>query len=130
MKPTILNPPGLATPRGYSHGVKGTGEVLFVAGQIGWDANGKMVARDLVPQFAQALDNVLAVVSAAGGEADSIARFVLYVTDKQAYRAAAKPIGEAYRSRMGRHFPAMTLVEVKALLEDDAMIEIEAVALV
>jgi enamine deaminase RidA (YjgF/YER057c/UK114 family) len=129
MKPTILNPSSLAAPRGYSHGVKGTGEVLFVAGQIGWDASGKMVAGDLVPQFAQALDNVLAVVASAGGVAESIARLVLYVTDKQAYRAAAKPIGEAYRRRMGRHFPAMTLVEVKALLEDDAMIEIEAVAL-
>jgi enamine deaminase RidA (YjgF/YER057c/UK114 family) len=130
MKPVLVNPPGLAAPRGYSHGMKGSGEVLFVAGQIGWDANAKMVAPDLVPQFAQALDNVLAVVAAAGGDAESIGRLVLYVTDKQAYRAAAKPIGEAYRRRMGRHYPAMTLVEVKALLEDDAMIEIEAVALV
>jgi enamine deaminase RidA (YjgF/YER057c/UK114 family) len=129
-KPSIVNPPSLAPPRGYSHGVKGNGEVLFVAGQIGWDVNGTMVAPDLVPQFAQALDNVLAVVAAAGGGAESIARLVLYVTDKEAYRAATKPIGEAYRRRMGRHFPAMTLVEVKALLEDDAMIEIEAVALV
>src|SRR5262249_62294345 len=103
-----------------------TGEVLFVAGQIGWDANGQMVARDLVPQFAQALDNVLAVVAAAGGAADSIARLVLYVTDKQAYRAAAKPIGEAYRRRMGRHLPAMTPVEGKAPLRGGAKIENEA----
>jgi enamine deaminase RidA (YjgF/YER057c/UK114 family) len=123
-----VNPDALAKPRGYSHGVAGQGELLFVAGQIGWTREGRMVSSDLVAQFDQALDNVLAVVWAAGGKAESVARLVIYVTDKNEYRAAAKAIGEAYRKRMGRHYPAMALVEVKSLLEDDAKVEIEAVA--
>jgi enamine deaminase RidA (YjgF/YER057c/UK114 family) len=130
MKPTLINPPSLAAPRGYSHGTKGSGALVFVAGQIGWNRDGKMVSDDLVPQFGQALDNVLDVVAAAGGRPESLVRLVLYVTDKREYRRESRPIGEAYRRRMGRHFPAMTLVEVKALLEDDAKVEIEAVALV
>jgi enamine deaminase RidA (YjgF/YER057c/UK114 family) len=130
MKPIAINPPSLAPPRGYSHGMKGTGEVVFVAGQIGWNREARLVSNDLVPQFAQALDNVLDVVSAAGGQPESLVRLVFYVTDKNAYRQNAKPIGEAYRQRLGKHFPAMTLVEVKSLLEDDAKVEIEAVALV
>jgi enamine deaminase RidA (YjgF/YER057c/UK114 family) len=109
--------------------MKGTGELLFVAGQIGSTRTGPLVSADLVAQFAQALDNVLDVVWAAGGRPESVARFVLYVTDKREYRDRSKPIGEAYRKRMGKHFPAMTLVEVKSLLEDDAKVEIEAVAL-
>jgi enamine deaminase RidA (YjgF/YER057c/UK114 family) len=89
-----------------------------------------LVSDDLVAQFAQALDNVLDVVWAAGGKPESVARLVLYVTNKQEYRDRAKAIGEAYRHRMGKHFPAMTLVEVKSLFEDDARVEIEAVALI
>jgi enamine deaminase RidA (YjgF/YER057c/UK114 family) len=123
-----VNPDGLAKPRGYSHGVSGHGELVFVAGQIGWTREGRMVSSDLVAQFDQALDNVLTVVWAAGGKAESVARLVIYVTDKNEYRSAAKAIGEAYRKRMGRHYPAMALVEVKSLLEDDAKVEIEAVA--
>jgi enamine deaminase RidA (YjgF/YER057c/UK114 family) len=123
-----VNPDGLAKPRGYSHGVAGHGELLFVAGQIGWTREGRMVSSDVVAQFDQALDNVLTVVWAAGGKAESVARLVIYVTDKNEYRSAAKAIGEAYRKRMGRHYPAMALVEVKSLLEDDAKVEIEAVA--
>jgi enamine deaminase RidA (YjgF/YER057c/UK114 family) len=88
-----------------------------------------MVPGDFVAQFAQALDNVLAVVAAAGGGPASVARLVLYVTDKREYRARLREIGEAYRSRMGKHFPAMALVEVRGLLEDEARVEIEAVAL-
>jgi enamine deaminase RidA (YjgF/YER057c/UK114 family) len=125
-----VNPESLAPPRGYSNGMKGTGELLFVAGQIGWNRGRHLVSDDLVAQFAQALDNVLDVVWAAGGRPESVARLVLYVTNKQEYRDRAKAIGEAYRHRMGRHFPAMTLVEVKSLLEDDAKVEIEAVALI
>ncbi len=124
-----INPPSLAPPRGYSHGMKGTGELLFVAGQVGWNREGHLVGSDLVAQFAQALDNVLDVVWAAGGSATSVARMVLYVTDKNEYRDCARPIGEAYRKRMGKHFPAMVLVEVKSLLEDGAKVEIEATAL-
>jgi enamine deaminase RidA (YjgF/YER057c/UK114 family) len=128
-KPVSVNPETLARPRGYSHGMKGGGDVLFVAGQIGWDREGRMVAPDLVLQFAQALDNVLAVVTAAGGAPESIARLTIFVTDKQEYRQRARELGEAYRQRMAKHFPAMSLVEVKSLLEDDARVEIEATAL-
>jgi len=125
-----INPDSLARPRGYSHGIRGQGELVFVAGQIGWNREGRMVSADLVEQFAQALDNVLEVVWRAGGRPDSVARMVLYVTDKGEYRRRAKPLGEAWRRRMGRHYPAMVLVEVKSLLEDDAKVEIEATALV
>jgi enamine deaminase RidA (YjgF/YER057c/UK114 family) len=128
-RPVPVNPSSLAPPRGYSHGMKGSGEVLFVAGQVGWDGEGRMVQGDFVAQFAQALDNVLAVVAAAGGSPESVARLVIYVTDKREYRARRREVGEAYRGRMGRHFPAMALVEVRGLLEDDARVEIEAVAL-
>ena len=128
-RPVPVNPSSLAAPRGYSHGMKGSGEVLFVAGQVGWDGEGRMVQGDFVAQFARALDNVLAVVAAAGGSPESVARLVLYVTDKREYRARRREVGEAYRSRMGKHFPAMALVEVRGLLEDDARVEIEAVAL-
>ena len=126
---TAVNPAALVPPRGYSHGMKGGGELLFVAGQVGWDREGRMVSANFVAQFAQALDNVLAVVAAAGGGPASVARLVLYVTDKREYLARLRELGEAYRQRMGRHFPAMALVEVRGLLEDDARIEIEATAL-
>jgi enamine deaminase RidA (YjgF/YER057c/UK114 family) len=127
---TPVNPASLARPRGYSHGMKGEGEWLFVAGQIGWNREGRMVSGDFVAQFAQALDNVLDVVWAAGGKPESVARMVVYVTDKHEYRAQTKAVGEAWRRRMGGHFPAMALVEVSSLLEDEAKVEIEAVALV
>jgi enamine deaminase RidA (YjgF/YER057c/UK114 family) len=124
-----VNPESLAKPQGFSHGIKGSGELLFVAGQIGWNREGRMVSDDLATQFAQALDNVLDVVWAAGGKPESVARMTVYVTDKADYVRKRKPIGEAWRKRMGRHYPAMTLVEVKALVEDDARVEIEATAL-
>jgi enamine deaminase RidA (YjgF/YER057c/UK114 family) len=108
--------------------MKGRGDLVFVAGQIGWNREGRMVSDDLVVQFGQALDNVLDVVWAAGGSPESVARLVVYVVDKKEYRLRLGPIGEAYRKRMGRHFPAMALVEVKSLLEDDAKVEIEGVA--
>jgi len=125
---TIITSKELAAPRGYSHGVLATGRVLFIAGQIGWNAAGQMVSDDFVEQFDQALGNVLAVVREAGGTAESIARLTIYVTDKAEYVGAQASIGARYRVRMGRHYPAMTLVEVKALLEDRAKVEIEATA--
>ena len=125
----VVNPDTLARPRGYSHGMKGSGDLLFVAGQIGWDRHGQMVHGDFAAQFGQALDNVLEVVWKAGGGPSSVARLVIYVTDKAEYRRLQKEIGAAYRARMGRHYPAMVLVEVKSLLEDDARVEIEATAL-
>jgi enamine deaminase RidA (YjgF/YER057c/UK114 family) len=123
-----VNPAALATPRGYSHGMKGAGELLFVAGQIGWDREGRLVSGDFVDQFARALDNVLEVVRAAGGGPDSVARMVAYVTDKAEYRRRTRELGAAWRQRMGLHYPAMALVEVKSLLEDGALVELEATA--
>ena len=127
---SAVNPDTLARPRGYSHGMKGNGDLLFVAGQIGWDRHGHMVHGDFAAQFAQALDTVLEVVWKAGGGPTSVARLVIYVTDKAEYRRLQKEIGAAYRARMGTHYPAMVLVEVKSLLEDDARVEIEATAIV
>lgn len=126
---TVIAPSSLAPARGYSNGIVLAGtRTLFVAGQVGWDREAKIVADDLTAQFAQALDNVLAVVREAGGAPEHIGRFTIYVTDKQRYLAATRAIGAAYRERMGRHYPAMALVEVKDLLEDGALVEIEATA--
>lgn len=125
-----VNPDSLARPVGFSHGMRGTGEWLLVAGQVGWNREGRMVSKDFSEQFDQALENVLEVVWKAGGRSDSVARLTLYVVDKDEYSRARKRLGEIWRRRMGRHYPAMTLVEVKGLLEDDARVEIEAVALV
>jgi len=125
---SVVNPDSLARPVGYNNGIKGQGELLFVAGQIGWDRSGRLVSDDLVAQFAQALENVLEVVWAAGGRSESIARMTLFVTSKAEYRRLSKALGAAYRKRMGKHFPAMTLVEVKSLFDDGAKVEIEATA--
>lgn len=130
MKLDVINPDSLARPRGYNHGMKGHGDFVFVAGQVGWDREGRLVSDDFAEQFAQALDNVLDVVWAAGGSPESVARMVVYVTDKHEYVQSARRVGEAWRKRLGRHFPAMALVEVKGLLEDGAKVEIEAVAIV
>jgi enamine deaminase RidA (YjgF/YER057c/UK114 family) len=130
MELQTINPESLVRPRGYSHGMKGRGDVVFVAGQIGWNREGRMVSDDLVAQFGQALDNVLDVVWAAGGGPESIARMLIFVADKQEYRRREKQLGEAWRKRLGRHYPAMSLVEVKSLYDEQARVEIEAVALV
>ena len=126
----LINPAGLGQPRGYSNGVltDAGGRLLFVAGQVGWNREQTIVAEDLVAQFDRALENVVAVVTEAGGRPDQIARLVLYVTNKKDYQLHLKEIGESYRARMGKHFPAMVLVEVKSLLDDKAKVEIEAVA--
>lgn len=108
--------------------MRGRGDILLVAGQIGWDGEGRIVSDDFVVQFGQALDNVLAVVRAAQGAPENIGRLTLYVVDKHQYLSRSREIGAVYRARMGRHFPAMALVEVKALLEDRALVEIEATA--
>ena len=127
---TIVNPPTLAPPRGYAHGILGEGRLLLVAGQIGWDRQAQVVSDRFVDQFDQAIANVLEVVTAAGGSAESVARLTIFVVDKTEYVAATKEIGERYRARMGKHFPAMTLVEVKGLLEPRARVEIEATAVI
>jgi enamine deaminase RidA (YjgF/YER057c/UK114 family) len=126
----FINPELLGAPRGYSNGVltEAGGRLLFIAGQVAWDEQQQIVAGDLVGQFDRALANVITVVTEAGGKPEQIARLVIYVTDKDEYRVHMKEIGERYRARMGKHFPAMVLVEVAGLLENSAKIEIEGTA--
>lgn len=128
MKP--INPKSLGRPRGYSNGqlTREGARLLFVAGQIGWDEEQRLVSDDFVEQFERALRNVLAVVLEAGGAPGGVARLVIYVTDKREYLARTVEIGERWRALMGRHYPTMALVEVKGLLEDGAKVEIEGVA--
>jgi enamine deaminase RidA (YjgF/YER057c/UK114 family) len=124
-----IQPEGWPPPLGYANGMcsLGKGErVLFVAGQVGWRSDGALHTDDLAEQFAQALDNVLTVVRAAGGESSNIARMTVYVTDLDAYRSSTRAIGQAWRARMGRHFPAMALIGVAGLVEKRAKVEIEA----
>lgn len=128
----VIDPPELGQPQGYANGiVVPTGRrLLFVAGQIGWDAKQRLVDDDFAGQFEQALTNVLAVVRAAGGEAADVARLTVYVIDKAEYAAARRELGQRWRELMGRHYPAMTLVEVRGLLARGAKVEIEATAAV
>lgn len=130
MATVLINPSDLATPRGFSHGAVGTGRLLFVAGQTGTDVTGNLVSDDLVAQFDRALANVVGVVQAAGGKPEDIVKINLLVLDAREYRARSRDIGTAYRKHLGRHFPAMTLAEVKGLFEEGAKVEIEAVAMV
>lgn len=131
MKLRTINPSSLGTPRGYSNGVlfEPGGRLLFIAGQVAWDEQQQIVSDDLVAQFDRALANVVNVVTEAGGGPETIARVIIYVTDKTEYRDRMKAIGERYRAHMGKHFPAMVLVEVKSLLDDEAKIEIEGIAI-
>jgi enamine deaminase RidA (YjgF/YER057c/UK114 family) len=128
----FINPESLGAPRGYSNGVlaEAGGRLLFIAGQIGWDDRQKLVGPDFVAQFDRALLNVLTVTREAGGSPAAIARLLIYVTDKEEYRSRTREIGERYRARMGLHFPAMALIEVKGLLEEGARVEIEAIAVI
>ncbi len=126
--PTIVNPDTLAPPRGYSNGIIiGGSRILFIAGQVGWDVEMR-VAEGLTAQFALALDNLLDVVREAGGEPEHVGRMTIFVADKDEYLREVKTIGQVYRERMGKHYPAMSLVQVAALLEDGALVEIEATA--
>lgn len=126
VEPVIV--PDWPAPRGYANGAVGRGRALHVAGQIGWMPDGTFTTDDLVEQFAIALDNVLAVVRAAGGAAWDIAAMTVFVTDVPAYRAGVRALGEAWRARMGKHYPAMALVGVTELVEPRAKVEIQAVA--
>ena len=125
-----MNPESLGAPSGYANGVLAEpgGRLLFIAGQIGLNEHQRIVSSDLVEQFDRALANVIVVVTEAGGKPEQIARLIIYVTDKGDYKTRMKEIGERYRARMGKHFPAMALVEVKSLLDDDAKVEIEGIA--
>lgn len=125
----IVQPDGWPRPAGYSNGIAGSGELLFVAGQIGWNERGEFESDDFLAQARQALANVVAVVRAAGGKPEHIVRMTWYVTDKHEYLRASKELGSAYKEIVGATYPAMTLVQVAALLEDRAKVEIEATAL-
>jgi enamine deaminase RidA (YjgF/YER057c/UK114 family) len=122
--------PGWPTPKGYANGMVGTGRTLFVAGQIGWDHEGVFHSDDLIAQFDQALANVMAIVVAAGATATDVASMTVYVTDIVGYRARTKELGPIWRARLGRHYPAMALVAVSALVEERAVVEIQATAIV
>ena len=126
----IINPESLGAPKGWNNGLLAPphGRVLFVAGQDARDASGTVTASSIVEQFGIVLDNVLTVIHESGGKAEHIGRMTIYVTDIEAYKANLKRIGELYRERMGRHYPAMALVEVSRLMEENAVIEVEATA--
>ena len=126
----ILHPEGWARAKGYANGVVARGRTIYVAGQIGWDAQQQLVGADLVSQARQALQNIVDVLAVDGARPEHIVRLTWYVTDRAAYIAAAEPLGAAYREVLGRHFPAMTAVEVSALMEAGAVIEIEATAVI
>ncbi len=126
----VILPPGWPRPRGYANGVAASGRMLFIAGMIGWDAQGVFHSDDFAAQVRQALENVAQVLREAGGKPENIVRMTWYVTDKREYLAAGKEIGQAFREIIGSYNAAMTAVEVKALIEDRAKVEIEATAVI
>ena len=127
----ILQPQGWAPPRGYANGVEARGRMVFVGGQIGWDpATGEFASDEFTEQAAQAFRNIAAVLAEAGAAPEHLVRLTWYVTDRAAYLAAGRELGAAYRAVFGRHFPAMAVVVVSALVEERAKVEIEATAVV
>ena len=131
----VIHPSHFPKPRGYANGIvtdiihPGSHRVLHIAGQIGWDGNAHIVSPDFAVQFLQALDNVIDVVREAGGATEHIVKLLTFVTDLDAYRAATVAIGEGWRGRLGKYYPAMSLVKVAGLLEPGALVEIEGVAI-
>lgn len=128
MPHTIIQPAGWAPAKGYANGVLTEDGLLFIGGQIGWNASQVFETDDFIGQMQQALENIVAVVRAAGGEVSDITRLTWFVVDKKEYVARQKEIGGVYRAVLGRHFPAMSMLVVADLLEDRALIEIEATA--
>ena len=126
----ILQPPDWVRPKGYSNGIATKGAMVFVSGMVGWNHEGKFVAKDFVGQTRQALENIVAVLKEADAKPEHIARLTWYVLDRPEYLAARAEIGAIYREIIGRHFPAMTVVEVSGLLESEARLEIEVTAVV
>jgi enamine deaminase RidA (YjgF/YER057c/UK114 family) len=126
----IIQPDGWKAAKGYANGVLAEGARLYVGGQIGWNKDQVFERHDFIGQMEQALNNVVAVVEAAGGTVTDIVRLTWYVTDKREYLAKQKEVGDAYRRVMGKHFPAMTMIVVSGLIEDAAVVEIEATAVV
>lgn len=125
-----LQPAGWARPRGYANGIAARGTQVFIAGQIGWNAQQRFEAQGLVAQTAQALRNALEVLAEAGGRPEHVVRMTWYLTDLVAYHAASRDIGQVYRECMGGHYPAMSAVQVVALAEPEAMVEIELTAVI
>ena len=128
--PRTIAVPGWKRPRGYSSGVAAKGELVFVAGQVGWDAEERLVSTEFLPQLARALENVKAVLDAAGALPEHLTRVTLYLTDAREYLAAAAAVGAEWRRVLGKVFPAMTAIQVAALLEEGAKVEIEATAVI
>ena len=126
----ILQPPGWPRPRGYANGIAAGGRQVFVSGQIGWDVNQQIVSDDFAAQARQALDNVVAVLAEGGARPEQLVRLTWYITSRDEYHAAQAEIGAAYRETIGRHYPAMSVVVVAALLEPRAKVEIEATAVI
>jgi len=126
----LINPQSLGAPSGYSNGLltEPGGRLLFIAGQIAWNEKHEIVSDDFVEQFDKALENVMTVVREAGGKPSSIARLVIYVTTKTEYLERTGAVGERYRKHMGKHFPAMVLVQVAGLVDNAAKVEIEGIA--
>ena len=127
---TILQPEGWAKPRGYSNGVAASGRTIFIGGQIGWNAQCEFETDDFVGQVRQTLENIVAILAEAGGRPEHITTMTWYFTDKQEYLSNPRALGEAYRAVIGKHFPAMAAVQVVALVEDRAKIEIQATAVI
>jgi len=126
----ILQPPHWGRPSGFSNGIASKGQIIFVSGMIGWDAQRKLVSNDLVAQTRQALKNIVEVLAEANAKPEHITRMTWYLVDKKEYLAASKEIGDVYREVMGRHYPAMTAVQVASLIEDKARVEIEVTAVI
>ncbi len=126
----ILQPPGWRRPKGYSNGVAASGRMVFVAGQVGWNAQEEFESDVFAEQFRQALANIVAVLDEAGAGPEHIVRMTMYFTDKREYLSQLAEVGAAYRETIGRNYPAMAAVEVSALMEDRAKVEIEATAVV
>ena len=126
----FLQPKAWASPQGYANGIAAEGRLVFIAGQVGWDTDGRMVGSDLVAQTEQALKNIVAILAEAGGAPEHLTRLTWYIIDKKGYVAHRKEIGEAYRRVIGKHFPTMSLLVVAGLLENDAQVEIEATAVI
>ena len=124
----VLLPEGWAPPIGYANGIAATGRIVFVAGQVGWNAQQRFESEELAPQFAQALKNVLAVLAVAGGQARHICRMTAFCCDKPAYLAARRELGAIWRELMGTHYPAMSMIFVSDLLDNPGKIELEATA--
>ena len=123
-----LQPQGWPRPKGYSNGISAQGRQIYISGQVGWDAEGRFASKQLAGQVKKALENIVAVLAAADGKPEHVVRLTWYVTSRDEYHAELPEIGAAYRAVIGKHFPVMSVVQVVALMEADAKVEIEATA--